>query len=115
VLGCVNWSGLGGCRATNNGCSMVESNSNTVCTSHNHHLAFRSNLTLRDSAGCVWPVVYMKHPLQTDSITAGYPFAGTKASKNFWRARYETVATRSLLELMHYTSVHLCRFKLGRP
>ena len=111
MLGCVNWSGLGGCRATNNGCSMVESNSNTVCTSHNHHLAFRSTLTPRDSAGCVWPVAYMKHPLQT----AGYPFAGTKASKNFWRARYETVATRSLLELMHYTSVHLCRFKLGRP
>ena len=36
----------------------LQDSTSTACTSHNQHRTFRSTLTLRDSAGCVWPVVY---------------------------------------------------------
>jgi hypothetical protein len=36
----------------------LQDSTSTACKSHNHHLEFRSTLTLRDSKGSVWPVVY---------------------------------------------------------
>jgi len=36
----------------------LQDSTSTACKSHKQHLAFRSTLTLRDSAGFVWPVVY---------------------------------------------------------